>query len=81
MSHEKGEVSYPKKLPYLMCSEKEFKPYQMQNVETATTEKQFLNLEDSKLLKAKPVEVRETVMSHRRGPRIHPSRSLTDLLY
>lgn len=31
----------------------------MQNVEKATSEKRFLNLEDSKLLKAEPVEVRE----------------------
>ena len=31
----------------------------MQHVEKATSEKRFLNLEDSKLLKATPVEVRE----------------------
>lgn len=37
----------------------ELKPYQMQNLEIAASKKLFLKLENSKLLKAKTLEIRD----------------------
>lgn len=48
----------------------ELKPYKMQNLEIAASEKLFLNLEDSDLLKAETMEIRR----NKGGSEEKPSR-------